>query len=1223
MGDLYILGRVDKRVLGDRFELVGQLGDSKTMWYAHDFDTGKKVLLRILNVSKRDLHGWVRLEALLESISKIDDESLVDIIEWGDCDSGKYIAFELIDGTPLNQKKLSLENSIKVLIQIAKTLEVLHKHDVIHPNLRSKSVIILDKEIKVTGFDTLLSERTRLKTLKSNEIVDALLWLAPELLEGGHKDVESNLYNLGIIAYEMICGELPFKDTNPNSLVWSIRSSVPSPISTYNPKVPVTFENLVKRLLKKDPTSRPKDAAEVIKLLEKSLLELNDSSSISSREGLVLHRGRLVGKLKELSAVADILKNPSGELIVVEGTTGIGKTRFLQEISGIARTNDIRVLFTSCKLDRQSTPWAVVGDIVEEIVAMEGISIIGRSTYKREFSSISSGLQKRTMIESSKIYKDSILLQNRLLEAFTWLLQETIKKEPLVLIIDDLLHCDIESFEIISSCIRNAKIKDLVVIVSITKNDKSKALVESLDTQKGVIRIDLSPLTLKQTNELLHEIVGNEKIPIQLVDQLYKKTGGNPLELLQTMVGLITNKSLQNASESDKITTEPLPGNLDAISDLRIKGLDSVTREVLIEAAVLGDSFFENMLVDVSSHPRSTVEESLDQSAMSMLLTLTKTADGFKYSFMYPQLRTRLQSLMSENQSKSFNDRVARYIKSKLDNSLDKHLDKLILHLSNGSDITLAVPYLVRASVYAKNNFQTKKALAYAKQAHSVAIKSGNSRLMVDASIQLSNIYTLMGNTNEALQVQGGIQKAVKHIGIDIVNEAKLIIQTAVIHAYYGNFKESEVLIQEAHKRIGKHSDESMIAALHILESKNTRPTDKLMSLSHAQTAIKLSQNELNQSVYYKALENLAEIELDIGEYQKAYVTCKSAAKIASELGSLDSRIRINLVEARRLILTGQLSEAETLLESAIANSSRMNSKYLQTEAFHLMTLLEYTKGDFKETLELSKKTLQLAQEISHKIIKSKQYILLGLVNHEYGDIAGVQRMLDESISIDSSIDINYASPSRDLLASLHHFEIGDFDRAANIVFSIISDEKRYSHEEKFEAYRQKTMIELRKGEHKKALTTTKHIENSYKEILSNPVKQCEFQIMLGDIFISQIEGFNHGDNKTRMFGAFMKQSMPLSDNQQKTIETILDNANILALSNALRHHTIKTIHLQIRYNLALAESDAIDDKSSLITKSSELLSVAKMLSEETSNKNLISKTNKLSTRLEAISNPR
>ncbi|MEZ4813114.1 MAG: protein kinase [Caldisericia bacterium] len=284
------------------------------------------------------------------------------------------------------------------MLAVAKGLKDLTNNDVIHPFDFSKQSSCSNDVVKISGYDTLISNRTKIKRIRPNEIIDTLQWVAPEILTKRKHNVLSNIYSFGLLAYFVLTGELPFKDTNPNSLVWSVKNSTPVPVSNLNPAVPITLENLIRRLLHKEPSSRIQTFEEIIKRLEKSLTELGNKSSISIATGLMINRGRLIGKHKELSSVVgDEIRNSSGNTILLSGEKGSGKTRFLQDVMNNSRDIDIEILSISCVPSMKSKSWSGLGQIIEEIIEDRGVGVIGRSKFKDIFSIIYSEFSSRSI----------------------------------------------------------------------------------------------------------------------------------------------------------------------------------------------------------------------------------------------------------------------------------------------------------------------------------------------------------------------------------------------------------------------------------------------------------------------------------------------------------------------------------------------------------------------------------------------------------------------------------------------------------------------------------------------------------------------------------------------------------------------------------------------------------------------------------------------------------
>jgi serine/threonine protein kinase len=1198
---------VANRTVGDRFELKTRMTDNDSLWEAFDVESQCIVLIRLLRITKQDMRGWIRLESTLEEIKKIDCKHIAKVVEWGDCAEGKYIAMEWFDGQSLSQIKLELHDALKTLLSVAKALKELTDTDIIHPLISVDNIFMSDSGVKLYGFDTLLSQRTKLRQMKSNEITNILNWIAPELLSGKKHSVLSNLYSFGLVCFFTLTGELPFKDTNPNSLVWAIKNSTPVPVSTINPNVPVSLENMIKRLLNKIPSARFQTFHEVIKNLEKSISELGSSSSISITTGLMLNRGRIIGKLKELASIEGEIRNPTGNTVLVEGDEGVGKTRFLQDVMSFARNFDMVILNVSCDVSQKEKSWSAISLLVYEIVEEFGIGIIGRSRFKRELLSICPKLGSRAMLTSEQPFKDSKQLKSKLEIAFPWILAEITKKRKGLIVIDDIQNCDNESLELFCKSIEVLKTPELTYLFSASGEEESNSN-KLIKYNCRLKRIILKPLSPKQTMEMVSSVLGNKEIPLHIIDMLHNKTKGNPLKILQIVAGLISGGI--SFLPGTQLESSDIPSDLKGIASMRIKNLDSKTLEILAEAAILGDSFEEDFLIEVSSHPRTAVEETLDLAVMSMILSMIKTASGFKYTFVINELRETLLTSFTPSQRMHFHDRAGRILKKKYEDNLDPYLEDMIKHLLSGSNKSSAIPYLLTLSNNSLSNFQLSKAVELSEVAKDTAVKSGNIKYIVDTAIQLSNMMLLSGDTMGARETLMGTYSAMNQAGIDLANEAKLLVSVAVLESSIGKITLSENNVRVAYNKLGRNLDNDIMARLHVLESMNNFHLNKTTSLSHALRAVEYSNNSDTQATVCPSLLNKAKVEMALGKNKLAALSLAMAKEKSISKGQLICRMNSESFEIERLIESGQYGDAEKNLSEFWESCTKLGSALYKATGSYLKSILLWCTGKSTSSLEFSVRSLELAKSSNINYLVGKILVNIGRIYLEQDRIADTWNIIDECKAFDSQIDKQYETPGLAILRAWYLIYSGNFKRANDIIYKIGIYNKKYSISDRFNARLLMVELYLRKGEFRFALSEIKEIRKEFPEMMENPVNRCELLLLEGDIGLTSLSGSIPLKGKLPRKTIFSRLGIVNVSSKEMT-ENAIDEAYVVALSSGLEFQSAMATLARARFYVILSHIE--EDKSDFyIDKAKSLLEIASMLANSMQNQRLLFQVDEL-----------
>jgi len=172
----------------------------------------------------------------------------------------QFIVMEYVDGVTLRKKfeskPLSLNDAITYAIQIGEALKEAHNQGIVHRDVKSDNIMINSKnQVKVMDFG-LAKLKGSLKLTKTSSTVGTLAYMSPEQIQGGEVDARSDIFSFGIVLYEMLTGQLPFKGEHEAAMMYSIINEEPEPIQKYRPELSSEFLHVINRVLEKDPNDR-------------------------------------------------------------------------------------------------------------------------------------------------------------------------------------------------------------------------------------------------------------------------------------------------------------------------------------------------------------------------------------------------------------------------------------------------------------------------------------------------------------------------------------------------------------------------------------------------------------------------------------------------------------------------------------------------------------------------------------------------------------------------------------------------------------------------------------------------------------------------------------------------------------------------------------------------------------------------------------------------------
>ena len=257
--------------INDRYEIIKSIGEGgmANVYLAHDLILDRDVAIKVL---RGDLSGdekFVRRfqrEAL--AASSLSHPNIVEMYDVGEDNGTYYIVMEYINGKTLKQliKKrgaLSLSECIDIMLQLTDGVDHAHASYIIHRDLKPQNIMIEENgEVKITDFGIAMALNNTQLT-QTNSVMGSVHYLPPEQASGKGATVKSDIYSLGIMFFELLTGNLPFKGENAVEIAFKqIKDDIPS-VREINSSIPQSIENIVLKATAKNPKNRYNSAKEM------------------------------------------------------------------------------------------------------------------------------------------------------------------------------------------------------------------------------------------------------------------------------------------------------------------------------------------------------------------------------------------------------------------------------------------------------------------------------------------------------------------------------------------------------------------------------------------------------------------------------------------------------------------------------------------------------------------------------------------------------------------------------------------------------------------------------------------------------------------------------------------------------------------------------------------------------------------------------------------------
>ena len=566
-------------VINGRYSLGRMIGEGakKHVFEARDALLDRDVAIAVVKIETLDAISRQRITLEAQAMGRLGSHPhIVTVFDFGEFvpkDSKEphpYLVTELMgrgDVASLIEEapngRPPLHDVIRLTRQVCRGLDFAHSNGIVHRDVKPGNIwLTKDGTAKIGDFG-LAKSRNRAQVTQSGNIVGTVTYMSPEQITGSEVTPRADLYGLGVVLYEMVCGRPPFMGYDSPSVVRQHLETEPVSPVWHNPYCPRPLEALILRLLAKDPKRRPKSAAEVIKALDNvqvsgkqsrgngsSSSGMHTSSlSIDSLEEMV--DGVFVGRDEQMAVLRSGLEETMsgrGRFLMIEGEPGIGKSRIAHELAVYAGERGAKVLWGRADEKGASTAyWPWVQAIRSHVQNSDGEQL------ERELGEGASEIavivadvrQKLAGLEPPPDMDDPQQPSFRLYEAFASFLKAASEDNPLVIVLDDLHRADDSTLAMVRFIVPELHTMRVFLIGTMEPTSAlpgSHPLAEVLayfKRRRILQRVLLSNLT---EDDVMEMIQGNYGVSLSatFVKGLYTQTKGNPLALSEVANTLLS-----------------------------------------------------------------------------------------------------------------------------------------------------------------------------------------------------------------------------------------------------------------------------------------------------------------------------------------------------------------------------------------------------------------------------------------------------------------------------------------------------------------------------------------------------------------------------------------------------------------------------------------------------------------------------------------------------------
>jgi len=255
-----------KSALADRYAISRELGRGgmATVYLARDLKHGREVAIKVLRPELAAALGTERFVREIEIAANLTHPHILPLFDSGEADGFLYYVMPYVEGESLRdrlnrQTRLPVEEAIRLTDQVASALAHAHERGVVHRDIKPENILLAGDQAIVADFGIARAvEAAGGERFTGTGIaIGTPAYMSPEQAFGSHAvDGRTDVYALGCVVYEMVCGRAPFEGPTPQALLARHAADTAPRLRSSDPDMPLFVERAVERALAKDPTDR-------------------------------------------------------------------------------------------------------------------------------------------------------------------------------------------------------------------------------------------------------------------------------------------------------------------------------------------------------------------------------------------------------------------------------------------------------------------------------------------------------------------------------------------------------------------------------------------------------------------------------------------------------------------------------------------------------------------------------------------------------------------------------------------------------------------------------------------------------------------------------------------------------------------------------------------------------------------------------------------------------
>ncbi len=1053
-------------VVNGRYRLIGKLGQGSTgmVLLAEDqLQENRLLALKALGAAASASDAVALFKHEFRALKDLCHPHLAEVYDFGvvtsldPWDAGPpglpvragFYTMEHVPGEDFLSATSGLDfpELIDLAAQVCRGLEYIHARGLVHYDVKPSNLRVTKaRQVKLLDFGLagagMKEGETRLK--------GTVFYMAPELFKGGRVDKRADLYSLGVLLYQVVARRLPFEGDTNIAVMRQHLDRAPEPPRRYRPDAPKALEEVILRLLEKDPHDRFAGANQVIDAL--------DAASGTRHEREIAHAGAswllsptLVGREDELVRLSRALdehvlsvraaeRAPSTSAVaIVTGEEGIGKRRLLSEFRTHAQLSEAEVIHVGCA-EHGERPLGPFVEVLRHLVPRAAKEPTFADRFGRELSIVAPELVPPAASPGGgeiEPERDKVRLIGKLGE----FLVETARRYPFVVTLSGLEWADEMSVDLLRYLARHLKqlgqkageagparddwqgqlagatlgafedffivgesavLPPLLVVATCASDSlEGRPIEKALEDLRREAAVDegrLPCLSSEHVRGMIASMTGHAEVPPRLLERVVEATGGNPLYVEETMKGLAEDGVVRIDEGAVRVDEARLPAAGGGVRDLvraRLARLDAPALRVLRVLACSRGEVSLDLLRRVAGSEEEVLDAlgPLERRGVATRVVRDRIA---WFGLAHGVVREAVLALLPPADAADLHDAIGAALEALYGGDRAEHAEELAHHLSRGRSPQRAIDDCLVAAGRARKAHANEKGIQFYQVALSAMPPADPRRLA--AKEALAGLQALVGQYSGAVHTYSELLREVP--STDAEHSARLYRLAAETFSKKGDLEAATKWIDQGLELhgTGKNAEVARLLYQKAWVSVQRGECEKGIDLAHQALALAaaLSSDEITASL----LNVLGVAHLHLSKYHQAAEFLQRALAIHERLGNLQGAGDCLNNLAAMYGYAGDLPKALEQQRRVLALREKIGDIWGVVLCLSNLGVLYHEMGDNNTAMEFYRRGLEIREKIGMVHGMANSLLNIGNIHLERGQVGETMRCWERALAI-------------------------------------------------------------------------------------------------------------------------------------------------------------------------------------------------------------------------------